>query len=771
MVNMKKNWLLIFLCASGPLYGFQNQAQPGTQTYYQDVSPIKVHLSLNQDDFLAGDTIFFRAVVQPVGELAPASMRTILNIQLRNDVGAILQHQTVRIEKGEAANQLILSPALPSGNYRVVAYNDWMEKYDPSLYFQKSIRIGDTSVKKESYASNSYRVYPEGGILIAGLSQQIIVSGVPGATGLVVNNGNETVQEFKLDEYGLASFSMTPSREQKYTARFNDGASTIALPEVKADGFAVNLAERNEHVVKVDVRLPAESTLRSKQILFTATSQGKSFHSGTFQMNEQQAVRIELPLAYLPAGIGSFSLWSDNQVVAERLFYIPENSPVNPTIKLPGESFSTRQKVDVTIKLPEGLKGTANSKMAVTVFNTRNATSQDDKNIENHWNLYYGISNTSAVPVNLFAAPQNAAVIDLFLATQNSRRPLRPAPDTKQPFYSTRIHVTGEAFTAIGEPVPDSAKINLLLQRSVSMYYAYVKNGRFDAGIWMDFFGEEEIFYRVVYNDKILEGAYLVPDRRAVELNKMPEQEEANTFSGIRRSINNSFQYYRSGSGSLKPSALNKEFEDELFAPDVQVKLADYILFPTMAETLREVVPYVQHRKEKGKDVVRVTLRVGEFKRTALEKPLLVIDGIVTDDTDLFMRMKPADILTIKVINVKEKLDMFGDLGVGGIILVETKIPDFALTMPKPETIIKAIGHSEPLSFRAAQYNPSNGRVPDLRTNLFWSPNVVTNEKGEAVISFYTNDIAGDFVIKAEGLTNDGKPFSAQENFEVKFRP
>lgn len=46
--------------------------------------------------------------------------------------------------------------------------------------------------------------------------------------------------------------------------------------------------------------------------------------------------------------------------------------------------------------------------------------------------------------------------------------------------------------------------------------------------------------------------------------------------------------------------------------------------------------------------------------------------------------------------------------------------------------------------------------VPDARNTLFWSPMVVTDEKGEATVSFYCSDINTGFIGMAEGVDGTG---------------
>lgn len=52
----------------------------------------------------------------------------------------------------------------------------------------------------------------------------------------------------------------------------------------------------------------------------------------------------------------------------------------------------------------------------------------------------------------------------------------------------------------------------------------------------------------------------------------------------------------------------------------------------------------------------------------------------------------------------------------------------------------------------------SNLIAPEIltRTTLFWQPLIITDEKGEATVNFYTNNLKGRFTCVLQGLTNDG---------------
>jgi hypothetical protein len=48
--------------------------------------------------------------------------------------------------------------------------------------------------------------------------------------------------------------------------------------------------------------------------------------------------------------------------------------------------------------------------------------------------------------------------------------------------------------------------------------------------------------------------------------------------------------------------------------------------------------------------------------------------------------------------------------------------------------------------------------IPDLRTTLYWNPEIKTNRRGRAKVGFYNSDVTRNFQICIEGITEDGIP-------------
>lgn len=82
----------------------------------------------------------------------------------------------------------------------------------------------------------------------------------------------------------------------------------------------------------------------------------------------------------------------------------------------------------------------------------------------------------------------------------------------------------------------------------------------------------------------------------------------------------------------------------------------------------------------------------------------------------------------------------------------------------KTQLSIYPLGYQLPVEFYSPQYDNISSKenlVPDLRTTLFWKPNIKTDINGRATFTFYTSDNPGPFFIIVEGITDKGEMIRA----------
>jgi len=366
-------------------------------------------------------------------------------------------------------------------------------------------------------------------------------------------------------------------------------------------------------------------------------------------------------------------------------------------------------------------------------------------------------------------------VSDEFMITQQWRGPSWTTI-LNEPYFAksaSYLRIKGTV-SADGEPVPDSTLVSLFLQNNIAAYSIYTISGEFDAPLLYFFDGTDEILYKVTAGDQVIHNAeiQLTFDSLPRSCSSYAIMKQGNAYAEFvnqKRPIEQSYRAHLAVDRALpKAVNLNENFEEEIFETDVTFNLSDYKIFSTMEETLREIVHFVQHRRQKGRSVVRVWF--DEKDTFAKGDPLYIIDGVLTDDTEYFMSLKPEDVESIKVVYTADKLRVFGKWSENGIILVQTKIRDNWRNVRRNIRSVTFSGLNPQMKLHSPDHSKDSDqakRIPDLRATLYWNPSAVTDENGEALVSFYAPDNTGVFYFDVKGITEEGIPFSLKKQFIV----
>jgi hypothetical protein len=380
--------------------------------------------------------------------------------------------------------------------------------------------------------------------------------------------------------------------------------------------------------------------------------------------------------------------------------------------------------------------------------------------------------NPSAQRVNQFLITQKWERIDWENVLADKPKPLT------HPFQS-QTSLTGEVVSKEnGSNPPDSTVLLTYLQRNTIGYEATVEKGKFKVPFIFDFYGDDQVFCTLQSRARVLDGDYRIIIRDdSVKLTERWQSSETESvslhgdYSFKRQLVSKSYSFFskKEVAQSVNESP-NRFFEDEFFGVDFTVNVQDYLIFPKMEELLREIVPFVQHRRRGQTETVRMLFRFDTSTKLAKSDPLYIIDGIMSRNTTYFLSLKPENILYIKVLNDPNKLQQLGKLGENGVVFVESK-KGVSNMGTFERNVFNVVGLSKSVKFPYnEQYHFSaEGRVPDLRSTLYWSPSTKSDRTGKSAITFSTSDDVGPAVIRIEGFTEDGRPFSAQHELQVNF--
>jgi hypothetical protein len=148
--------------------------------------------------------------------------------------------------------------------------------------------------------------------------------------------------------------------------------------------------------------------------------------------------------------------------------------------------------------------------------------------------------------------------------------------------------------------------------------------------------------------------------------------------------------------------------------------------------------------------------------------PLILLDHVNIQDMEALLAIDPGQLSTIDVVNT---IYIRGSNIYGGIISLISKEGNLAgVGLPEGATIIE-LQTVEGLDDLAPQdfIPPSRGeRLPDLRSTLFWDPDVELRSGEQRSLEFPASDIPGTYVVTLSGVTKQGKVVRSACEFVVE---
>jgi len=196
----------------------------------------------------------------------------------------------------------------------------------------------------------------------------------------------------------------------------------------------------------------------------------------------------------------------------------------------------------------------------------------------------------------------------------------------------------------------------------------------------------------------------------------------------------------------------------------IQYKFDDFTRFPTMEETITEIITGVVFRKEKDNYSLLINDYDKNFNSTL--PPLVVVDGLILENLNDFFKYNPRNLYSV---NVVKSLYYYEAKSFNGLLFFTTKNGDYETNLNgsyiiKPQ-ILRPVDKKR--YFQPDYTQDKNIRIPDYRHQLLWLPNADLSTINSN-IQFYTSDVSGKFEVTLEGFSATGKPVYVKEIIDVK---
>ncbi len=823
-------YICLFVAASNDreYYTQANQNFPKTEKVQLAE---KVYLHVDRLTYNSGDDIWFKAYVIDPSTNKPSANTNYLHVELISSDSKIILSRKVMFSGGTGNGDFHLADSIPSGQYRIRAYTNYMRNYDDHFFFMKVVTIINPYDYEQSVTRNIQNIenkidisfFPEGGSLVDNVYSNVAIKAVNALgkgcdiTGEIFTTDGDSVTSFKSTHLGMGIFDLIPAPGIRYYAkvRSQDGTFTEALLPVSfPTGLTMNalITQDKKLFIKISTN---ERTLRTivNQDFNLLLSSRNLINKATKLKITSLVNNFLIPIEDFPEGIFKVTLTgSEGLPACERLLYYPKNEELYLNIIPDKNIYKPREKVKVDLSLTGDSLISGNDNFSVSIAEEQYTSDPAlyTTSIASWFLLESDVRGPVEEPSYYFdhTNKNRFADLDLLLMTQGWRD-FQWKYDSLSPFaHEIGIILSGTIKRIVNNNPIEGAKINLGLFTSTSSLFFDTMtdhNGNYTFE-GLDITGEAEVFISSTDKSEKMIGrifldsiSYESPEIEELRSDTIELVLNTKDYSAFQQEavykLNIKKKYTLKDTISIgeviitanRPPTIQEQRIREVrrvyATPDKEV-----VIPPAMDNYSGDVFSFISGRVA-GVQVVRgvnlhsmyypndieVFIR-GQFtmqKRYGVDYKrgaLILLDGYEIDTLSLG-KILSLPMFLIDRVDVLNASPLYGMSGANGVINIITRsgVRRTIEKMPPNSAYARISGFNAPRIFYSPKHDPKYpAYMPDTRTTLFWKPDVSIEKDNAINLEYYNADNPGEIDITVEGITEDGIPLSGKTIYIVK---
>ena len=800
-------WLLAFGTPSSFDFLPEDQIKDDTLQVIE-----KVYVHTDRNFYYSGDDIWFKAYLVDASNNLLTDHSNNLHIDLVSPHAKIINSHIIRIENGLGNGDFTVLKDLPTGQYQLRAYTNYMRNFGDQLFFYKDISIINPQENNESQDSIEYlgnnidiSFFPEGGSLVDNISSIVAFKAMDpqgkgcDVSGDIYSSNGKFITSFRSVHQGMGSFVFKPIPGLFYSAIVKTVSGTqinTQLPRSFSTGVTQRIIkdESNNLILTIKTNLQTLPLIRDKDLLLNISVRNILLKTIIFRIKSLNN-RITISSKDLPDGIVMLTLSSASQKIplCERLVFLQNKDDINVQIETNKMTFKQRDSVSIKITLRGdstiGEKAFLSFSAAKDLSDNR--SSQFPPTISSWFLLESDVRGPIEKPSYYFDSsnPNRLMELDLLLLTQGWR-------DFKWK-YNNINYLPEQGFTISGRvrkqlfdrSIPGLSVTFGLIGREKTLVTSVITDslGRFSL-TGVDFTGDLMLFASAVNDKEELSGKVILDSLKYIEpetvINspayRLPSNENIVSFENYIITTNRLRKQFKLSDTieieEVKIIAKKTENSDSQLIKIKRDRLIygtpdnEFIVTPLMQnysnalEMIRGRIPGVEIFGN-GPEIKALIRGQGSINGST--SPLFLIDGAVTTiDEILILPVFFIDRIDI----IKGSTAIFGMRGGAGVIAVITRVANRIPIANESHSIrVKMSGYNEPRIF----YSPHNTSKsssaynPDLRTTLFWEPNITLDYNKSTTLHYFNADNSSTIRITLEGITSSGIPVSTEAIYKV----
>lgn len=728
-----------------------------------------IYLQTSKGIYETGEDLWFKAYQLSSQSFAFSNQSQTLYLQMINNKDSIVWQEKYPVENGMVFGHVYVSEKLADGDYFLEAYTRHSFHNDTTgIISSRKVRIvkniAHDNQQSEDVGKDSLRfdVFPEGGNLISGLPSRVAFKATNGKGYPVEVKGtlyqdDTPVTLFESSHDGMGVFFFTPDTEKKYRIELEDG-TCYSLPEIYPQGMTLSLSKQDKKNLEFFISQTEGSP--AQEVCLVGQVRGMICCVAKGVLKDR--LKIKMPLSeFFYQGIAEFTLFNgDMQPVAERLVYVHPEKKLQINIEPDKKTYALREKATLKIKVTDGNGVPVKTNLGLSVFDKAYINPADPVNILTHCYLSSQIRGKIHNPLYYFDEKNSdrKEALDLLLLTQGWRRYVWNAvePDYQgEPFLTDEIN---------GIQTLQSKKKDKQNEGAEQLIQIFGAEGN-SQFIWTDSTG-----HFMIDPDKMkaLQGGYVYL-KPMLSKEFKPTLELVDYFPLIDSIKKNRPHHY--------PIAELSYHKKEQILDLPVISSDSTILLNEVTITAKGHKPFRDKMMGRLDSLAQVNLGPWVCKHGWLENykegythhhdprycPCVVDDG----------EPRTAPVIGKQYTIMKAEYYTCGAKGGWCFKPLDRQTITYQGVLYTEEELLRMnnLWRTKGYYRKREFYQPDEVDIqlstPDARNTLLWQPSVITDEKGEAEVSFYCSDINTGFTGVVEGGDGAGLLGSGTCEFRV----
>ncbi|MDB5008905.1 MAG: hypothetical protein JWP45_3298 [Mucilaginibacter sp.] len=757
---------------------------------------VYLHFDRPYPYYVAGDAIYFKAYVVKGERHDLTNFSAMLHVDLIDPNNTIIQTELLQLNNGVGWGDFSLLGTLKKGTYRIRAYTEWMRNEKEPNFFEQYISVSSVnSVDRISEAAKTggqpaIQFFPEGGNMVVDIHSKVAFKAVGpdglgiDVKGVVVDDANKEIAKINSSHLGMGAFDILPEEGRKYKAKvtFANGLqSTVDLPTAETKGITLSVNTNDPSKISIEIKANRayykENLNKQLNLLIYWAGAIRTINTKL----DNEVLGLDLPSNTFRTGILQVSVLSQTgEPLNERLVFIQNPDLLNLSLNTNKSDYAKRENVQLNMnaKNKDGNPVTGFFSVSVVDEGKIMVDENSENTILSYLLLTSDLKGYVEKPNYYFAnvTKETRSNLDALMLTQGYRRfvwkQLLSDNTTAAISHNPEqyLDISGTLATKDGTPIIDAKVVLLPLALTEKTdAHGHFRFAKID-------YQSGTSFVLKTSSGSGKNAAVLTIDKDApgpVISSADPIEARYNANADILASFrNNQMQGVITASNESNSILKNdkaispKRYDNYRSSNLAGAGHADQVISGDEIKDAPSISNGLNGRA-RGVDFTNGIAYLKSNEGTtiggnAAEPMLIVIDGNVIGNGANIDNYNPTHVETVEVLKGGNAA-IYGLNGGAGVLIITTKqggsSPNVVNKEMSPGVFsITPLGFYKAREFYLPSYDASQpvSKLPDLRTTVFWKPNVITDAAGNASFSYFNADGTGTYRVVVEGIDTNG---------------